>query len=1059
MKKRKHIINYLMMIVMCAIIVFEGSTKVFATDVTNTETSNILRPSEAGKLSVEGTHIIDQSGEIVALQGVSLHGLTWYPQYVNSELFGEVSDWGANLIRLPAYSAEYVKGEQKQTLELIKKGIDYAVEHDMYVLVDWHILDDNDPNTNLSEAIEFWKTIAKEYSDVPNVLYEICNEPNGDTTWDDVVEYANCVIPVIKSYNKDALIIVGTPDYDRDVESALANPITGYSNIMYTFHFYSASHKEDMRDRLKNVVSQGLPVFVTECGLSESSGDGDIDLEESAKWYTYLKENNIAYAIWSLSNKEETSAMIRASVLHTGKVDDSELTMCGLYVKALMNGNILTHIDSKGNESFYERLFMYSKNHWIQTWGVIVCVITITVILYILVASSLKKIRKKPLNYNDYQRQYYKQYGQEYTTHAASDNRLKRRKLSKVLLTVSSILSLVYLCWRVLFSIPVYYGVIAIAANLLLLVAEIVGFIESQIHYHALLQLKDYPLPEAKDEEFPDVDIFIATYNEPEELLRKTIIGCKHIKYPDLNKVHIYLCDDNRRPGMRALAEELGINYFDRPDNKGAKAGNLNHALELTTSPYVVTLDADMIPMEDFLIATIPYYIDAKKKDIPLGFIQTPQCFYTYDVFQHNLYAENNIPNEQDFFYRTIEPSKTSTNSVIYGGSNTILSREALNSIGGFYTESITEDFATGMLIESHGYVSLGLPVPHASGMAPSSFEEHIQQRVRWGRGVIVTAKKLKFMRNKDMTMEQKLSYLSAVTYWLFPLFNMIYMLSPLVYCILGVAVFRCTLVELLLFWLPMFVVQNICLHIVSSGSMSVKWSNMQEMSVMPFLFVPILKELVGISLTTFKVTDKSNRKVERSRNVKALIPFIVLSLLNLIGVIRVLILFVRYHEIGLIVLLYWMVRNLYFLVMGIFMVDGRDRAAETVIVKAAEKIEAVTEDGRCLDGITTSLTEHNVKIFADEKDAFYLGERLALTIHFQSATLEVNGVVVEKKNSRFDKVPSVYTVEILDFRNNEDEYINALFNRIPTMPQSLTKDFGIFRYFFRNLGKRLGSW
>jgi len=523
-----------------------------------------------------------------------------------------------------------------------------------------------------------------------------------------------------------------------------------------------------------------------------------------------------------------------------------------------------------------------------------------------------------------------------------------------------------------------------------------------------------------------------------------------------LTPTSIYLCDDSRRPCLKALAEELGVHYFDRPDNSGAKAGNLNHAMALTSSPYVVTLDADMIPMEDFLLATMPYYIDAKKKGIPLGLIQTPQCFYTCDVFQHNLYAENNIPNEQDFFYRTIEPSKTATNSVIYGGSNTILAREALEDVGGFYTESITEDFATGMLIESHGFVSLGLPVPHASGIAPGSFEEHIQQRIRWGRGVIRTAGKLKIMRNKDMTTEQKLSYLSSVAYWFFPLFNMIYMLSPLVYSILGISVFRCTLTELLLFWLPMFVAQNICLRVISSGSMSVKWSCLQEMSVTPFLLLPILKESVGISLNAFNVTDKNRRKVPRSRNVKAMIPLIVFALLNLIGAIRVLGMLIRYQDIASIALLYWMIRNLYFLTMGIFIVDGRDPDGEAVTVKAAEKMEAVNESGGSFEGITTALTEHNVKIFTDEPDAFQPGEHLALTIHFQSVSVEVNGIVTEKKR-RSDKVPPVYNVEILDFNNSKDEYVNALYNRIPTMPQSLSKDYGILRYFFRNLFRHLG--
>ena len=142
---------------------------------------------------------------------------------------------------------------------------------------------------------------------------------------------------------------------------------------------------------------------------------------------------------------------------------------------------------------------------------------------------------------------------------------------------------------------------------------------------------------------------------------RRTVNGCVHLKYPDPKKVHIWICDDNRRGEMRALAEEMGVGYFDRPDNKGAKAGNLNHALSLTSAPYVVTLDADMIPKSDFLLKTIPYFVDAEERNrklpedkrMPLGLLQTPQCFYDPDVFQHALYSEKRVPNEQDFFYRT----------------------------------------------------------------------------------------------------------------------------------------------------------------------------------------------------------------------------------------------------------------------------------------------------------------------------------------------------------------------------------------------------------------------
>ena len=219
----------------------------------------------------------------------------------------------------------------------------------------------------------------------------------------------------------------------------------------------------------------------------------------------------------------------------------------------------------------------------------------------------------------------------------------KKRRVSFV---INMFCTITYLVWRIFFTIPFEYGIVSIVAGVGLLVVEALGMIESFVHYANMSSVHGYPLPKIPIERYPHVDIFIATYSEEPKLLCKTINGCKHIDYPDPSKVHIYLCDDNRRPEMRKLAEQMGVNYLDRPDNKGAKAGNLNNALKHSTSPYVVTLDADMIPKSDFLMKMVPYFVDAEIKNegreeedkIKLGFVQSPQCFYNPDLFQFNLF-------------------------------------------------------------------------------------------------------------------------------------------------------------------------------------------------------------------------------------------------------------------------------------------------------------------------------------------------------------------------------------------------------------------------------------
>lgn len=198
--------------------------------------------------------------------------------------------------------------------------------------------------------------------------------------------------------------------------------------------------------------------------------------------------------------------------------------------------------------------------------------------------------------------------------------------------------------------------------------SETLGAIETIQHCYGMGEELVPELPKIKDEDYPDIDVFIATYNEPCELLYKTVNGCLYMEYPDKSKVHIYLLDDGNRQEVQELAQRMGVGYITREEHLHAKAGNLNNALQHTHSPLVATFDADMIPLSDFLLKTVPYFLlpdyeyinnqwqrREKKKSIKIGFIQSPQCFYNPDLFQYNLFSEQNVPNEQDYFYRDVQ--------------------------------------------------------------------------------------------------------------------------------------------------------------------------------------------------------------------------------------------------------------------------------------------------------------------------------------------------------------------------------------------------------------------
>lgn len=630
----------------------------------------------------------------------------------------------------------------------------------------------------------------------------------------------------------------------------------------------------------------------------------------------------------------------------------------------------------------------------------------------------------------------------------------------KIWLIINMFFTIIYLTWRTFFTIPLEYGLISTIAGISLLVVEALGMVEALIHYMNMYSVENYPLPQVPEELYPEVDVFIATYSEDVKLLYKTVNGCLHMEYPDKEKVHIYLCDDNRRTEIREMASKMGINYLDRPDNRGAKAGNLNNALAHSNSPLIVTFDADMIPKHDFLMKMIPYFVDndiknrgrKKEEKIKLGFVQSPQCFYNPDLFQFNLFSEGRIPNEQDYFYKDIQVARTKSNSVIYGGSNTVLRREALEDIGGFFTGAITEDFATGILMEKKGYVSLGIGEPLASGLSPTSLQELIQQRIRWGRGVIATGKKMHIYTSSDLSLSQKMNYWASIWYWYAPIKRLIYILSPILYATFGFIVLKCTLLEVLLFWLPMYISSNISLRILSGNIRSTKWTGIYETVLFPFMFIPIIMETFGITLNKFKVTNKEKQKNQKGKNILYNIPFIILIFLSIIGILRCVLIMLDSGSFGPIVVLFWLLNNLFFLIMSMLFVDGRVPYRKSERIKAS--IPCDIDDGKLvLPGVTRDISETGVSVLLEQP--YYLKQdsmvRVALSWEGYYAKLYAQIVFVSKQGKYWN-----YSMTIKDYQDTYDEYLQIIYDRVPTLPLTIKQDSGSFEDLKLNAKKRV---
>ncbi|MCR4797140.1 MAG: glycoside hydrolase family 5 protein [Lachnospiraceae bacterium] len=306
-----------------------GGTAGMITDAKSTVTA----------LKVTGAHLTDKKGNIVQLKGVSTHGISWYPQYINDKCFKQLKGWGANVVRLAMYTAEYNgyctgdEANKKALKARIEEGVKLAQKNNMYVIIDWHVMNaDPNPLIHQKEAEEFFAWASKKYKDTPNVIYEICNEPSSGTSWEDITKYADDIIPLIRKNAPKSVIIVGTPNWSQEVDKAAAKPLK-YKNVMYALHFYAATHKDDLRNVAKNALDKKLPIFVSEYSICDASGNGGLDTDSATKWMKLLNENKISYCQWSLCNKNESSAIIKDSVSKTSGFTDADLSETGKWLK------------------------------------------------------------------------------------------------------------------------------------------------------------------------------------------------------------------------------------------------------------------------------------------------------------------------------------------------------------------------------------------------------------------------------------------------------------------------------------------------------------------------------------------------------------------------------------------------------------------------------------------------------------------------------------------------------------------------------------------------------
>lgn len=288
-----------------------------------------------GALKVVDGKILNSKNIQPQLRGVSLSWSIWEgKKYYNQDVVNWLqSDFNISLLRVSMAvqpDGGYLQNPVEQE-ELVTRTIDAAVKKNLYVLIDWH---DHHANEHLDQSKMFFAKMAKRYAGKPNIIYEIFNEPE-KITWPAVKDYAVQVIAEIRKYDTENIIVVGSPHWDQDIDVAAKDPIKGFSNIAYSFHFYASepSHQEILMKRADEAISSGLPVFVTEWGVGEANGNGKFDVEKTDKWFSWMEKNKLSWANWNITDKKETTALLVPGASPKGKWKPEMLTSAGKYIK------------------------------------------------------------------------------------------------------------------------------------------------------------------------------------------------------------------------------------------------------------------------------------------------------------------------------------------------------------------------------------------------------------------------------------------------------------------------------------------------------------------------------------------------------------------------------------------------------------------------------------------------------------------------------------------------------------------------------------------------------
>lgn len=597
---------------------------------------------------------------------------------------------------------------------------------------------------------------------------------------------------------------------------------------------------------------------------------------------------------------------------------------------------------------------------------------------------------------------------------------LKKDRGRRWVLSLSLLLYIRYMVWRALYTLPTE-DVSSMIVGGLVYLAELYGLCQFCFFtYQSWSPTDRQPAPVTT---YPTVDIMVTIVDEPLSLLRQTLLGCLSQEYPkDRFKVHVL--DDGRRLEAKKLATALGCGYLRRPDHpRHAKAGNLNHALWLTDSDLIAVFDVDHIPARTFLKETVGFFDDPK-----VAIVQTPHHFYNPDIFQRNLRVGELIKNEQALFFRSLQAGRDAHNSAFFAGSGGLFRRQPLEEIGGFQTQTITEDIHTSMNLHAKGYKSCYLNRVLSAGLMPETFEGYLKQRKRWAMGCIQVLLRDNPLTKRGLTLSQRLDYFGSIFYFFFGLPRLICLVAPLSSLLFHTPAIHANVLPLALHFFSFYIASALVMKPVSRGSRNPFWSDIYEIAMCFALSAVALKTLVAPRKERpFEVTPKGQR-IRKSTSAELMLAWPHLLTLGLLVTGLVLgaqDLFHGQADPGLPVSLFWGGVNLMLLTIAMFVASEQTQGRQAFRLSRDFVSELFVDDNSVVARIL-NINEHGAALLLETP---IFTAQLSMTLLFtssQGAIVRLTGRIVRQV-----RLPSGEVEAGLQFIDLDDSTKQVLLDKI----------------------------